>query len=139
VSRSSSRTAARATGALLAAQVVFQASLAAGAPWGRVAYGGVHDGPLPAGLRRTSGVAAIVYAAAAFAVTTGAGPPPARRAALTGLAAFMAVGTGLNGISRSRGEQLLWTPYCAVTAVLAWRARPTAQGTRATSVITGGR
>ncbi|MDD7940267.1 hypothetical protein PHK61_17725 [Actinomycetospora lutea] len=130
--------AARATGALLAAQGVFQACLASGAPWGRVAYGGTHPGRLPEKLRRISGVAAPVYAASALAVATGAGPPRVRRAALSGLAAFMAVGTVLNGVSRSPGERLVWTPFCAVTAVLAWAARPD-QGTRATSVITGGR
>lgn len=134
-----SRRAARATGGLLAVQVVFQTGLAAGAPWGRFAHGGAHGGRLPTTLRRISGVAAVAYAAGALAVITDAGQPPARRAALTGLAAFMAVGTVLNGVSRSPGERLLWAPYCAATAVLAWRARPEAQGTRATSVITGGR
>lgn len=132
------RRAARATGVLLAAQSVFQAGLASGAPWGRFAYGGTHPGRLPEKLRRVSGVAAPVYAASAVGVATGAGSPALRRAALTGLAAFMAVGTVLNGISRSPGERLVWTPFCAVTAVLAWSARPD-QTTRATSVITGGR
>ncbi|GAA4875124.1 hypothetical protein [Actinomycetospora straminea] len=129
----------RATGALLAVQVVFQTALAAGAPWGRFAYGGAHEGRLPVALRRTSGVAAVGYAAGTLALVTDAGAPAARRAALTGLAAFMAAGTVLNGVSRSSGERLLWAPYCAATAVLAWRARPEAQGTRATRVITGGR
>ena len=81
----------------------------------------------------------MAYAAGTVAVLTDAGAPTARRAALTGLAAFMAVGTVLNGVSRSPGERLMWAPYCAATAVLAWRARPEAQGTRATRVITGGR
>ena len=139
MSRPSSRTAARATGVLLAVQVVFQAGLAGGTPWGRFAYGGQHEGRLPVRFRRASAVAAAVYAVTAIVVVSEAGPDRLRRPPLGGLAAFTAFGTGLNGISRSRGEQLLWTPYCAVTAVLAWRARPTAHGTRATSVITGGR
>ena len=133
------RHAARATGALLAAQSVFQACLASGAPWGRFAYGGTHAGRLPENLRRVSRVAAPVYAASAVAVATDAGPPQLRRTALTGLAGFMAVGTVLNGLSRSPGERAVWAPFCAVTAVLAWAARPEGQATRATSVITGGR
>lgn len=130
--------AARATGALLAVQGVFQTCLAAGAPWGRVAYGGAHEGRLPQKLRGVSAVAAPVYAVSALAVASEAGSPAVRRAGLIGLAAYMAVGTVLNGISPSPGERLVWTPFCAATAVLAWVARPP-QGTRATSVITGGR
>lgn len=133
------RHAAPATGVLLAVQAAFQTCLAAGAPWGRFAYGGAHPRRLPENLRRVSGVAAPVYACSALAVATGVGSPLLRRAGLSGLAAFMAVGTVLNGISRSPGERLVWTPFCATTAVLAWAARPADQGTRATSVITGGR
>ena len=140
MSRSSSRTAAaRATGALLAVQVVFQACLAAGAPWGRFAYGGQHEGRLPVRFRRASAVAAPVYAAAAVAVASEAGPARRRRPALMGVAAFMALGTVLNGISRAPGERLLWTPFCALTGALAWAARPERQDVRATSVTTGGR
>ncbi|MDD7968713.1 hypothetical protein [Actinomycetospora lemnae] len=42
-----SRRAARATGGLLAVQVVFQTGLAAGAPWGRFAHGGAHGAGCP--------------------------------------------------------------------------------------------
>jgi hypothetical protein len=139
VSRSSSRRAARATGALLAVQVVFQACLAGGAPWGRFAYGGQHEGRLPVRFRRASAVAAPVYAVTAVVVASEAGPDRARRPALIGIAAFMAFGTVLNGISRAPGERLLWTPFCALTAALAWAARPERHDVRATSVTTGGR
>ena len=39
----------------------FQVALAAGAPAGRLAWGGSHDGTLPDGLRAASGVAAVVW------------------------------------------------------------------------------
>lgn len=35
-----------------------------------------------------------------------------------------AVGTVLRGVSPSPGERLVWSPFCAVTAVLARSARP---------------
>lgn len=104
----------------------FQAGLAAGAPWGRAAYGGAHDGVLPHQLRAVSGVAAVGYVAGATAVLRGAGREAARRRALTGLAVFMGLGVALNGASRSPVERALWTPLTAATAVLAWRCRPRA-------------
>lgn len=133
------RTAARTTGALLAGIGTFQACLAAGAPWGRFAYGGQHEGPLPASFRRVSAVAAPVYGVAAVVVGSEAGSPRLRRSVLSGLAILMTVGTALNLASRSPGERMLWTPLCALTAVLAGAARPPAQTVRATRVTTGGR
>ena len=44
----------------LAVVAAFQVALAAGAPWGRAAWGGQHQGRLPARLRIASAVAAGV-------------------------------------------------------------------------------
>jgi len=52
---------------------LFQAALALGAPLGRAAYGGVHDGQLPTGLRMASAFATIVWALAAMIVLGRAG------------------------------------------------------------------
>jgi hypothetical protein len=133
------RVAARTTGALLAGFGTFQACLAGGAPWGRFAYGGQHEGRLPDSFRRISAVAAPVYGVMAVVVASEAGSPRQRRTVASGLAIFMAIGTALNLASRSPAERMLWTPLCALTAVLAGAARPPAQSVRATSVTTGGR
>src|SRR5687768_719411 len=49
--------------AVLTALAVFQVALASGAPWGRYAWGGQHEGALPAPLRVGSAVSVLVYAA----------------------------------------------------------------------------
>lgn len=113
----------RATALGLGGLAAFQLALAAGAPWGRVSYGGAHAGVLPGRLRRTSAVAAVVYAGLAAAVASPATPPAARRRVLGAVSGLMAVGTVVNGISPSRPERALWTPTAALLAVAAWRAR----------------
>ena len=45
---------------LLAVVVLFQVALALGAPYGRAAWGGRHEGTLPSRLRIASGIAAIL-------------------------------------------------------------------------------
>lgn len=105
----------------------FQGALAAGAPWGRAAYGGTHPGTLPGHLRALSAVAGVGYGAAALLVLRGVGSPRARARALTGVSVLMGVGTIANGASRSPVERALWTPVSAATAALAWRSR-TARG-----------
>lgn len=114
------------TAALLTGLGAFQAGLAMGAPWGRVAYGGQRPGRLPTSYRAVSAVAAVGYAAAAGTLATGSGSDLARRRLLTAVGGFTGVGVAMNGASRSRPERLLWTPTCAVTALAAWRARPRA-------------
>ncbi len=101
----------------------FQLALAAGAPWGRVSYGGTHAGVLPRRLRRASAAAAVVYSALALAVASPRTPPPARRHVLTGVSVLMGVGSVVNGISPSWPERAVWTPTTAALAVSAWRAR----------------
>lgn len=51
----------------------FQVFLALGAPWGRAAWGGVHEGVLPPGLRVASAVSAVVLIVAALLVLGRAG------------------------------------------------------------------
>lgn len=118
-----SRAGPETVAALLLLQSGFQACLAAGAPWGRAAYGGQHPGTVSKGYRRLSTVSTVSYAVAAGALARGSGGPHRQRALLSGVAATMAIGTVLNAVSRSPIERALWTPYCALTAFLAWRAR----------------
>lgn len=109
--------------ALLLVLAGFQACLAAGAPWGRAAYGGQHSGTLPIRYRCISVVGTVAYAAMAFALTRSGGSRKRQRALLGGVAATMAIGAVPNAFSRSPLERGVWTPYCVLTAALAWRAR----------------
>jgi hypothetical protein len=120
-----SRRSEQATAAALVVLGTFQAALAAGAPWGRAAYGGNHPGPLPVPLRMTSSVAALGYGTGAVFVLRGGGSPRRRASGFTALALFMGIATVANGASRSPIERTLWTPVTAVTAVSAWRSRTT--------------
>ena len=113
----------RATAAVLATLGAFQITLAAGAPWGRAAYGGNRPGTLPNHLRVISGVAALGYITGSALIVRGSGSTRARSRAFTALTVFMGIGVVANGASRSPVERGLWTPVTAATAVLAWRSR----------------
>lgn len=115
-------TSARPTAVLLGGLAAFQAGLAVGAPWGRAAYGGQHDGQLPPRLRTVSGVASAAYAAAAVGLASDATSEQARRRLLGGVVGVVGAGTLVNAASRSPVERAVWTPYCAVTGALALRA-----------------
>ncbi len=112
-----------ATAVVLTGVGAFQALLAAGAPWGAASWGGRHRGVLPDHLRAISGVAAIAYVRTARSIAGGEGPPERRSRTFTAITLLMGVGTLVNAISPSRIERLIWTPTCAATTVLAWRAR----------------
>lgn len=97
--------------------VAFQIALAAGAPWGRAAYGGTHPGVLPARMRVSSAVAVVVWTAVALAVARRAGVPvwaPFPDDWLPVVAwvavALGVVGVLLNTITRSRLERAIWLP-----------------------------
>lgn len=107
---------------LLLGVSAFQIALAAGAPWGAAAYGGSNPGVVPTKLRRSSAVAAGVYAALAGVAGTRLASATVRRRVLTGAAPVLAAGTLLNLASPSLIERLLWTPTTAALAVTLWRA-----------------
>ncbi len=117
-----------ATAAVLCGVGVFQGLLAAGAPWGTASWGGSHSGVLPDHLRAISGVAAVAYVGIAGFIASGEGPPERRSTTFAAITLLMGVGTVVNAISPSRTERLIWTPTCAATTVLAWRARRSASG-----------
>ena len=110
-------TAAVIFSALIIGLALFQANLAAGAPWGRLAWGGQYL-RLPLGLRIASAVSILIYAGFAAIVLGKAG-----LVAVTGdwlglatwaIAVLLAVGTVMNAISRSIPERLVMTPVAAV-------------------------
>jgi hypothetical protein len=106
---------------LFAGLVVFQVALAAGAPWGRAAYGGAHPGELPASYRVASALAAVVWTGLALAIARRAGIPvwaPVPDAWL-GVVAWVVLGLAvvsvvLNAITRSRVERAIWLPVSLV-------------------------
>jgi hypothetical protein len=98
---------------------VFQLALAAGAPWGRLAWGGGHE-RLPTGYRIGSLVSILVYAVFAAIVLERAGllavlpSPEIARAGAWIIAGYMALGIVMNAISRSLPERLVMTPVAVV-------------------------
>jgi hypothetical protein len=113
----------QATAAALVVLGVFQTALAAGAPWARAAYGGMHGGTLPRHLRIASGLAALSYGGGAVLILRGSGSPGVRTRGFTALSVFMGIGVVANAASRSSVERALWTPVTAATTLSAWRAR----------------
>lgn len=102
----------------------FQGALVAGAPWGHVAWGGVHAGALPPWWRVASAGSAIVVSSLAVSLVRTLPRDPGRRRRVRTLAAgTCAVGAVLNAASPSLPERLLWAPYAAVLAGLLWRSR----------------
>ena len=114
------RIAGLVVGSLMGALVVFQVLLAAGVPWGRAAYGG-QAANLPANLRTTSAVAAVVWSLLALVVLRRAGlfgwsplPEGWIRPASWVLVALFAVATVLNAITPSALERAIWLPVSAL-------------------------
>ena len=108
---------------LLGLMGVFQLALAAGAPLGDMAWGGLHRGVLPGRLRLASVVAGVVvYPLLMVLVMDSAGlggvegVPGASRTAMWVLAGFMMLGAVMNSVSRSRRERV-WGPVSLVIAV----------------------
>ena len=114
------------TAALLASGVllclaVLQAGLAAGRPWGRLAWGGSHE-VLPSRLRVASAASIVLYACFAAIVLTAAGLVRLLGDGVTGVAiwvltGYFALGVLMNGVSRSRVERAVMTPVCLLLAV----------------------
>ncbi|TXN27756.1 hypothetical protein [Lacisediminihabitans profunda] len=125
------RTAAGAAAVGLAGTALFQVALAGGVPWGAAAWGGLYE-QLPAQLRVSSAISAVVLLAAAVLVLRRAGlwGSPSRPVrvlswVLVPLLALSALG---NFASASRWENLLMGPVAlllSVLCVVVARSRPT--------------
>ena len=101
---------------LLVVVAVFQLALALGAPFGKAAWGGAHDGVLPMRLRAASAfVGLVVYPAVIAVVLSASGVIDADlvpgRGAVTMwvLATIFLLGAMANAVSRSRVERG-WAP-----------------------------
>lgn len=113
-----------AAAVLFGGLTTFQVALAAGAPLGRAAWGGQQT-VLGVGLRVASGLSAVVFSGAALVILRRGGhdvwaPLPSRwlRRAVWFLAAYTALGTLLNAISRSPIERAVWGPTGLAMAIL---------------------
>ncbi|MGO4190227.1 hypothetical protein AB4Y67_01040 [Arthrobacter sp. YAF17] len=108
---------------ILAGLAIFQAALAAGAPLGRLAWGGGHT-VLPKKLRVASAVSIALYALFAYtALAKAVLAPPLINGTVTGVAAwvltaYFGLGIVMNGISRSKPERLVMTPTVLVLTAL---------------------
>lgn len=106
--------------ALLAALVGFQVALAAGAPWGRAAFGGATERP-GARLRVVSVIAAVVWAGAAVVVLGRGGvlPVPASGILIWVVVGLLGLGIIANAATRSHLERAIWLPFSLVATALA--------------------
>lgn len=114
--------AAFALSVLLGLLALFQAALALGAPWGRLAWGGRHR-VLPAALRVGSLSSIVIYALIGAAAWARAGAIPGVPAGLSHVAMWVVVGyfclgVVMNGASRSRVERNTMVPVCLVLATV---------------------
>ncbi len=96
--------------------VLFQLAIAAGAPWGRAAYGGYVESP-GVELRVTSIIAAVVWTAAALIILRRAGhpvwaplPDRALPVAVWVLVGLSGLSVATNAISQSPLERAIWVP-----------------------------
>jgi len=116
------RAAALLYAAASAGVVAFQVALAAGAPWGTYAMGGVYPGQLPWALRVAalaqaaliSGMAAVVMSRAGLILV---GRRAAPRWLVWLVVAFAAVSLVLNLITPSAGERAIWAPVALLLLV----------------------
>lgn len=112
---------------LTAILVLFQAGLAAGAPWGAASMGGKYPGRYPRKMRIVAVVNIVVLLFFAAIVSSRAGlifaqHKPFSGIAIWAVAAFFFSGTILNTITPSRIERI-WAPValalCVSTVVIA--------------------
>jgi hypothetical protein len=101
----------------------FQVALVAGAPWGEYAMGGQTPGKLPARLRITSAVSAVIMFAQSghYLAQAGILTPqltPGQNTIVNWFwFGFAVLGLIVNSISRSKKERNLWVPVLAVSVV----------------------
>jgi hypothetical protein len=114
--------AAIAACAMLTGLGVFQAALAAGTPWGHLAWGGKFK-ELPWLLRGASFLTIILYGFAVAIIVQRAGVATVLPQAMVDIGIWVVVGVlvlgvAANAISRSMPERLAMTPLTAILLIL---------------------
>lgn len=108
---------------LLTALILFQVALIAGAPLGRLAWGG-QDRVLPVRKRLGSAISIGLYIVFGVLILQQAGLATVLpwagvvRVAVWVLAGYFVLGIAMNAASRSRPERWTMAPLCAVLAAL---------------------
>jgi cell division protein FtsW (lipid II flippase) len=107
--------------ALLAVQIVFQTKIAAGAPYGRISYGGKYKETLPKNYRIVSAMSVFVYlffisVVLSYSSDLNTYSETFSRSVLWFMAVFFGLGTLANGASRSKPER--WWALYTVIALL---------------------
>lgn len=107
---------------LIGAVVLFQGALAAGAPWGSLAWGGRFPGRLPMQMRMASVASALLLVAFGITVAARAGIafPNAHAPSTTlvwGVVVYSGLGVVANAITRSRWERRIWLPVTVLLLV----------------------
>lgn len=123
--------AARIFVLLTAGAVVFQIALAAGLPWGAVAWGGAFPGVLPPHMRIASLGSVFLLGALAFVVLVRAGIVQSRwKGACAKLVWFVVAYCGLgvlaNSLTPSFWERVIWVPVTVLlfaTSLIVARSR----------------
>lgn len=109
---------------LSAFTIGFQIALGLGAPWGKFTLGGKYPDVLPVKARLIPVLSTVILALFAAIVLTRAGfmrpdlLEPSRIAIWLPVT-YMALGLGLNSISKSKPERRLWVPVILVMLVCA--------------------
>jgi len=101
---------------------LFEIALAAGAPWGRYAFGGQNPGRLPDLLRVASMLQALIWSSWIALALVRCGVIPSRLFRLSKrlmwlVVALNALALVLNTITPSEVERLLWAPVAALGLV----------------------
>ncbi len=114
--------AARLYTALIACTILFQIALAAGMPWGELAWGGSHPGTLPRQLRIASGASVAILLVLALVVLIRAGLLLQSWKHRTRQLIWVAVGYGAlgvvaNAITPSTWERIVWLPVTILLLV----------------------
>src|SRR5271167_4237143 len=114
--------AARLYAVLITCIILFQIALAAGVPWGELAWGGGHPGALPRQLRIASGASVAFLLALAFVVLVRAGLllqpwKHKTRQLIWVVVGYGALGVVANAITPSAWERIVWLPVAILLLV----------------------
>ena len=120
------RLAARVFVGLIGVVCIFQLTLALGAPWARFAMGGAYPDAYPPEMRLVALGQVVLLATTARVVLNrarfaGGSGRRLARGSTWAIAGLFLVGFGLNLISPSEGERLLWAPVALVLSLTAAR------------------
>jgi hypothetical protein len=123
--------AARLFATFTVVAILFEIALAAGVPWGEIAWGGNYPGTLPTELRVASMVQAFILLAMLFVVVIRAGiifPAllPISKRLVWVVVAYCALGVIVNAITPSFWERIIWVPVltiCFVSSLIVAKAR----------------